>query len=728
MSEKSIYLALAIHNHQPVGNFDHVFEEAYQKAYLPMLAALERHPHVRLALHYTGPLRDWLAAHHPDFLPRVRALVARGQVEIMTGGYYEPILISIPDADKKGQVRKLTAAVWEDFGYQATGAWLAERVWEPHLAKPLAEAGVQYTIVDDTHFKHVGLGDEDLFGYYVTEEQGTTLKIFGTSKHLRYTIPWAPVEEVIAWLREMADTSGRKVAVMGDDGEKFGLWPGTYTHCWAPEGGGPGWVERFFQALAEEASWLQTVPPGEFAARFPALGRIYLPTASYDEMTEWALPAPLAGEIVRLKHRLQDEGRQDVLRFVRGGFWRYFLVKYPEINTMHKKMLRVSRKAHASAESPAVRADRLREALDHLWAGQCNCPYWHGVFGGSYLFHIRSANFAHLIQAESLLDEMAHGQEPWLAWEREDFDCDGAEELLISGRAQNLYLDLEEGGSLVEWDWREQAVNLLNVLGRRREGYHQDLVDAAREGRVLLPEQVQRLETIHTTLVRAKEPGLEQFLFQDWYRRATLLDHFLRLEETPEAFYRGAFAEQGDFVNQPYTADLEAGEGGRLSVRLWRDGHVWQGEERLPVRVEKCLTLAPGEAALEAAYRVTNQGAWPLEARFGVETNWATLGGNGPHAWYALPRGVRAGLAARGAWEDVDAFQMVVAWARWQVEAHLEPPAALWAFPLETVSNSEAGFERVYQGSCTVPTWPLHLEPGATWEGRLRFALLPWAG
>ncbi|MBC7223248.1 MAG: DUF1926 domain-containing protein, partial [Anaerolineae bacterium] len=681
-------------------------------------------PHVRLALHYTGPLRDWLAVHHPDFLPRVRALVSRGQVEIMTGGYYEPILASIPDADKLGQVRKLTAAVWEDFGYRATGAWLAERVWEPHLPKPLAEAGVQYTIVDDTHFKHVGLGDEDLFGYYVTEEQGITLKVFGTSKHLRYTIPWAPVEEVIAWLREMADASGRKVAIMGDDGEKFGLWPGTYAHCWAPEDGGPGWIDRFFQALGEEAEWLHTIPPGEYAAQFPALGRIYLPTASYDEMTEWALPAPLAGEIARLKHRLQDEGREDVLRFVRGGFWRYFLVKYPEINTMHKKMLRVSRKAHALAASPGVPADRLQEALDHLWAGQCNCPYWHGVFGGSYLFHIRSANFAHLIQAESLLDEMARGPEPWLAWEREDVDCDGAEELLVSGSAQNLYIELAEGGSLVEWDWREQAVNLLNVLGRRREGYHQDLVEAAREGRVLLPGQSQTLESIHTTLVRAKEPGLEELLFQDWYRRATLVDHFLRPQETPEAFYRGTFAEQGDFVNQPYQAEVEEAQGG--SLRLWREGHVWQGEARAPVRVEKHLALAPGQAALEVAYRVANQGPRPLEARFGVETNWATLGGNGPHAWYALPGGARAGLASRCILGEVEGFQMVVAWAGWQVEVCLHPPADLWTFPLETVSNSEAGFERVYQGSCVMPSWFLRLEPGAAWEARLRFALLPW--
>ena len=50
-----ISLALAIHNHQPVGNFGWVFAEVYDQAYLPMLEALERHPGVRLSLHYTGP-------------------------------------------------------------------------------------------------------------------------------------------------------------------------------------------------------------------------------------------------------------------------------------------------------------------------------------------------------------------------------------------------------------------------------------------------------------------------------------------------------------------------------------------------------------------------------------------------------------------------------------------------------------------------------------------------
>ena len=107
-----ISLALAIHNHQPVGNFGWVMAEVYDLAYEPMVAALERHPHVRLSLHYTGPLLDWLRAERPEFIDRLSALVARDQVEIIGGGYYEPVLASLPERDRIGQLRAGWARSW----------------------------------------------------------------------------------------------------------------------------------------------------------------------------------------------------------------------------------------------------------------------------------------------------------------------------------------------------------------------------------------------------------------------------------------------------------------------------------------------------------------------------------------------------------------------------------------------------------------------------------------
>src|SRR2546429_435994 len=196
-----VILSLPIHKRQPVGNFSQVFEMAFRQAYLPMVEALERHPRIRLAMHYSGPLLDWLEGSQREFVPRVGALVARGQVELLSGGYYEPILAIIPDADKDGQIRMMTDYLKRRFHARATGLWLAERVWEPHLAKPLAAAGVEYLIVDDTHFTAAGVREEQLTGYFVTEEQGATVKVFPSRKRLRYLIPWQSPDDVLAYLR-----------------------------------------------------------------------------------------------------------------------------------------------------------------------------------------------------------------------------------------------------------------------------------------------------------------------------------------------------------------------------------------------------------------------------------------------------------------------------------------------------------------------------------------------
>jgi alpha-amylase len=189
-------LSIVLHNHQPVGNFDHVFARAAAQAYDPLLEALHRHPNHRVAMHCSGPLLDWLSDNQPEHLERLGTLVAREQVELLTGGYYEPVLVAIPEVDRLGQLRKMNRRPMALFAVTASGAWLAERIWEPHLAKSLAQAGVEYTVLDDTSFKMAGLSDGDLFGSYVTEEEGLPLQVFGNVKYLRYAIPWRPVGQV----------------------------------------------------------------------------------------------------------------------------------------------------------------------------------------------------------------------------------------------------------------------------------------------------------------------------------------------------------------------------------------------------------------------------------------------------------------------------------------------------------------------------------------------------
>src|SRR3954454_16269120 len=99
-----VRLILALHNHQPVGNFDGVFEAAYRDSYLPFLEVMEDYPQIPFALHTSGPLLEWLEARRAEYVARVRALVEAGRLEVLGGGFSEPILTMIPHRDRVGQI------------------------------------------------------------------------------------------------------------------------------------------------------------------------------------------------------------------------------------------------------------------------------------------------------------------------------------------------------------------------------------------------------------------------------------------------------------------------------------------------------------------------------------------------------------------------------------------------------------------------------------------------
>ncbi len=698
-----IYLGLAIHNHQPVGNYPFVFEQVYHDAYLPLLEALERHPSVKVSLHYSGSLLDWIRDNRPDFVGRVATLVGRSQVEVMTGGYYEPILPMIPDSDKLGQIDKLSRTVRELFGQEPTGLWLAERVWEPHLPAILAQAGARWTVVDDSHFRRLGMSESDLAGYFITEENGLALKVYPGSQLLRYIIPWKTVEDVVDYLRGQASEEPGRILVLGDDGEKFGSWPTTYTHCWEK-----GWMEDFFAALERNADWLETIPLGEHSERYPALGTVYLPTASYSEMLEWSLPTPARVEFARLAREAKDSDREDLLRHLQSGFWRYFLVKYPEANAMHKRMLRVHRKVEEAAAHGDASAAR-----DALWSGQCNCPYWHGVFGGLYLRHIRWATHRRLIVAEREADSLLHNSDAWLEVRREDLDFDGQPEVLIQSADLSLCLHPHLGGMLSEWDLRRYDWNLLNVLSRRREAYHEPLLEgegAAAGLRQPTGDDTGAVRSIHDEQ-QTKEEGLAAFLAFDPHRRGGLQEQLLPPEATLSDYAASRYAPHDDFLLGPWQAAVHQ-TNDKVTVRLDRHGRLTLDDQSFPLRLEKALTVPRQGEQVAVRYHVENEGP---EVRFVLASEWNLNAVQAPDGddriQHLRLEGEERPLAEAGEAENVRRAA-VFGSAGVGLVAELGQPCTLWHFPVESVSNSEGGLERVNQGACLAFLFDLHLAPG----------------
>jgi 4-alpha-glucanotransferase len=703
-----VQLLFAVHCHQPVGNFDSVYARAFDRAYQPFLEVLGKHPRIRVALHLSGPLLDWTSRERPAFLSDVRALVSRKQVEVLGGGLEEPILTSLPDRDAFGQIQAMTARVRELFGVEPKGLWLAERVWEPDLPRLLAPLGMRYTFVDDSHLRAAGV-EGALRGYYVTEKAGAAVALFPIDRQLRYRIPYAKVSEVLGYLRGFAEgpnPPGGRGITFGDDGEKLGFWPDTHEWVYAR-----GWLSQLFTALEGEGESIESVLPGDYLERFGPTARVYVPSASYEEMMDWALPAPRARRLESFRRELEkDPAHAEDLGFVHGASWPAFLAKYPEANALHKRMLRVSNKL-AEAETELGQTARLVQARAELYRGQCNCAYWHGVFGGLYLPHLRHAVYAALIRAENLIDAESRGEGDFIEYDENDFDCDLRDEAVLANSQLSAMVDPDEGGALVELDFRPQAICVTHVMSRREEAYHQHLREL--KDRPAPKRDDGAPPNIHLNLA-AKEPGLAGKLVEDGYRRLCFIDRFYAPGFGLEQLVRGGDGDIGEFSGQPY--GIEAGgvdEDGDLSasVTLVREASLNLPEGARKILVEKTFHLPIDTGKVEAEYIIENQADTPMAFTFAPELNLTLLSAQEPERYLELPDGTRASLAAKQNHGSVNGLRLIDEQQGVAVELGLDREAEIWSYPVETVNLSEEGFERTYQGTCFLVRMAISLPP-----------------
>jgi alpha-amylase len=705
MTSKHIRLVLVLHNHQPIGNFEHVFENAFQDSYHPFLEVLSRYPSLKVSMHVSGSLMEWLNANHPDYVDRLGDMVVRGQIEILGGAFYEPILAMLPSRDRIGQIRTYSRWLEDRLGTRVRGMWVPERVWEQTYVRDLVEAGIEYTVLDDFHFKNAGLAEEQLHGYYLTEDDGRVMAVFPGSEPLRYWIPFADPQQTIDYLSRIADQQSDAVAVFGDDGEKFGTWPQTKKHVYTD-----GWLERFFGALAANASWLQVTTLAEAADNVRPLGKIYLPDSSYREMIEWALPAEQQIEYERVVRAMEHDPRWPaVRRFFRAGYWRNFRVKYPEADEMYSRMMAVSRRV-AQASDEGHRGEWMDQARTELYRAQCNCGYWHGAFGGIYLPHLRNAIYHHLIAAEEALDQELGRQAPWVEARAEDFNFDGRHEVQLANDKLLALLAPGGGAQMYELDVRSIRHNLLATLARRPEAYHAKVLSGRCTGNG-------EARSIHDVVV-CKQEGLHKRVQYDRHPRKSLVDHFYNLDATLDQVSNGQAAERGDFVLGAYEARLRRNPD-RIQVLMVREGDALGA----PIRLTKGVTLSAGRSVLEIAYLLEGlPKGWKLH--FGVEFNFAGLPAGAEDRYFHDLNEHRLGqLGSRLDLSAVEGLGLVDEWLGIDVRLSMSKPTSVWTFPIETVSNSEGGFELVHQSVVVHPHWIVEPDADGRWSITMQLAL-----
>jgi alpha-amylase/alpha-mannosidase (GH57 family) len=632
---KKVTLLFGVHAHQPAGNFEHVIDDAHARCYKPFLETVYRYPEFRLAVHFSGWLLDYLVKRYPDDMAKLREMVARGQVEMFGGGDTEPVLASIPERDRRSQLKALANRLDATLGKRPSGAWLTERVWESAVAPSLADSGIRYVTVDDYHFLCAGKVAEELTGFFSTEESGTRLDLFPISEALRYRIPFSTAPEAIGYLESLATEDGSTAAIYFDDIEKLGIWPETYAWVYEKK-----WLEQFIEGVLA-SPLIEAGLYRDFHGSRRTRGVVYLPTTSYIEMNECTLNADRADRFDALVRQEKDQQRYEQNKpFLRGGIWRNFLTRYSESNWMQKRMLQLSGRVAALGDAAS---DRMRELL-HL--SQANDAYWHGLFGGIYLPHLRRSVWNAIVELEALLDAAAPRDS-----RRLDLDLDGHDEIFIGNESVQAVLRDDGHGAVHELDAYRLRHNFGDTLARRTEHYYRKIRDGAQGGHEHSGEGI---ASAHDR-VRFRHPVSAQDLVPDAQPRALFVD---RLDDRPLHYRLGA--------TDAKRVELSCTE------------------------VDKRIVVEGASMTVEYRPRTT-QGVLETEINLAMPSCDGFLGR------YLAGETVAGGLGEIHDWKDMSALTLEDGVLGGSIALRSDRPVQVLAAPHKTVSQSEDGFEKIMQ-------------------------------
>jgi alpha-amylase len=262
----------------------------------------------------------------------------------------------------------------------------------------------------------------------------------------------------------------------------------------------------------------------------------------------------------------------------------------------------------------------------------------------------------------------------------------------------------EAGGTVTELAFRPLDLDIAGVFTRRREMYHGRVKESA-------AASVGGLVTTIHAAPGSKEEGLADLLDYDPFRRAALLDGVFGPGAPPDPLAPWAVARAA-MGERPMPSEIVE-RSGEVEIALGPTAL-----DGLPLAVEKRIRLGAEGAGLRARYSLTWRGDEALEGTWAVQLNLALTAGDAPGRYYRLPGS--PSLGSRGSLARAATLTLVDEWIGCEVEiAWSGTGGAGWA-PIETVSLSEAGFERIYQGSAVLVSWPLALAPGGSWQGELR--------
>ena len=412
--EERLNLILGSHAHVPSGAAEREFDFVCENKIRPFVTVLYRNPHIQAVLHYSGVLLYRIERTHPEIFLLIEDMVTRKQIEILGGGFYEPMLPLIPLQDRIGQIELLTTYLRKHFGKRPLGCWIPAFAWEQHLVSALVANDMSYTFLSQEQFAHAGLCAGELFLPCISEDQGKLVTVFPVSLKSSAALAENSLSQVFIELRsKIEDTDGqdRIIAVFPEK-------PASSAQE-APE---MAW-NRFFEELSLSKNIVETILPSKILRGRGIFKKASFPNSSaiYGENGENFSP-------------------------------RRFLIDSCEANGIYSKMI------FTNILINQLKGDKSRKqnAKEELWKAQDSHLF---TPGDGYLRHeLRKAAYSSLLRAERLSREMGNFISSLI---QHDFDLDGGKEYLFQDARINCYIQ-QQGAGIFELDYLPKDWNYMD--------------------------------------------------------------------------------------------------------------------------------------------------------------------------------------------------------------------------------------------------------------------------
>ncbi|MCL2608784.1 MAG: DUF1926 domain-containing protein, partial [Treponema sp.] len=389
------------------------FERVYRDQLLPFLSALYKFPRIRVAFHCSGVLLSWLERTHFEIFILLRDLVSEDRVQMLSGGFYEPLLPIIAPHDRTGQIELLTTYLSEQFEKRPNGCWVSEYVWEQALVSSLYAAGMDHTFLDSGQFALAGIPEEKPC---ICEDQGRLITVFPVSREIQEAL----AQRKAAGLFERLWNEGKAEA-----GTVICVFPEQVERA---EGESPDYAwNHFFDELCLCEPFLETVNPTRVISHLKGkLERAYIPASA---------------------------GREEFSP-------RKFILENPEARMLYSKTV------FAGILVGQIKGDKSRKAtaFEQMWKAQSGVLFRRSGKNGSGNAALRAASYSAIADCLCMARETRAAFSPSLM--PYDLDMDGRTEWFFREERLDCWVR-SKGGGIFSLDYLPKPWNYLNTFADR---------------------------------------------------------------------------------------------------------------------------------------------------------------------------------------------------------------------------------------------------------------------